>query len=169
MSKRRPAPERVKPTYEADDRMLTLLGELQEARNDLAHALPPYLSALKNWTNLVKTMTEGSLDLVDALFARYDLGEMTTAQMDVVVRRTEQDIDTRSAWTTLDHTAEHFYRARVKFLTRQAAVMGYMQYVEQLQIHQRDGENVPDLLLGHMIDAQEQPGAPFNLDTEARR
>lgn len=162
MSKRRNHRSPVPPTTtinqtwtrDADDRMVTLLGDLQEARSELAHALPEYVRALKGWASLVETMTKYSVNLVDALFARYDLGTMTDAQMAMVVKEGNHEPDVAAAWRTLNDSAERFYRARVKMVTRQSAAMGYIQYVENLKVKEdRDFEDVPTMLLRHMEDA----------------
>jgi hypothetical protein len=135
--------------------MVTLLGELQDARNDMAIALPEYVRALKGWTNLVEILTKHSINLVDALFSRFDLGEMTNAQLELVIREGEQEHDVAAAWRTLNDAAERFYQARVRMVTRQAAALGYIQYVENLEIKDRDREDVPTMLLRHMEDASE--------------
>jgi hypothetical protein len=140
---------------EADDRIVHLLGELQESRNEMAAALPDYIHALKRWTALVEAMTKGSIDMVDALFSRYDLGDMTDAQIAKVVERTDHERNPDATWRTLNEAAERFYRARIAFVTRQAAFTGYLQYVERLGIDGRDREDVPSMLIGKMMDAAE--------------
>jgi hypothetical protein len=136
-------------SFDADDRMVTLLARSQEARNDLAKYTNDYVHALKRWAAYIKATSEDSIGLTDALIAAHGLGDMTDRQIETLVSRTEVDHDSRGPWNTLVEACDNYYRAKMRLTNAQAAALGYIEYLSQ-QEDRLEKHSVPDLLLEAM-------------------
>lgn len=128
---------------ETDERLLTLLAELESVRRDLQHVGSDYVHALRGWADYIKTRNENSIGLIDALLTRRGVGEMTERQIATVVARTENDINPGGPWGRLVEAADAYYLTLSILATRQAAVMGYLSYLENIESRNQD---VPGVL-----------------------
>lgn len=116
-----------------DERMLTLLSELDEARAETSRAGPRLVHALRQWANYVGQVNKDSVDMVDALLARVGVGEISDQALRALLARTSHPINSESTWRELEESSTDFYLKRAKMISAQTKVMNYIQYLEETQ------------------------------------
>lgn len=139
------------PLDHADDHLLTLLGELEAARDRVSRACPRFVHAMRAWANMVKQLNDDSHELVDALLSRVGVSDMPERALRAVLARTERgETNSEPLWRDLSESAEAFYTERAKMVAIQAKVLNYLQYLESQQPEQ----DVPAAILTAMEKAE---------------
>lgn len=145
------------PTREPDERMIGLLSEMQEERDELARALPDYLSAMKRWIGLVEAGTKKTIALTDGMVARFDLASMNEAQIRHIAEVTDVDYDAQGTWGALVESCERYYDARTRLSIATSKAIAYLQYIEDME-HRERVDNEVEMIFGTMMASAERHG-----------